>query len=87
MRESKIYLEERPDYEALVDFDNFNPENESDWMKYLTFITMMATPSRVNVIPDFVALALDIYFNYWADAGWFGMAFPINVGFEIYYII
>ena len=85
MKQSIIYPLPRPDYETLVDFENF--DIEKDWLKYLTFLTMMATPSRVNVIPDFFALCLAFYFNYWYDVMWFGLAFPINVGFEIYYII
>ena len=45
------------------------------------------SPSRFNIIPDFLGILLSVYINNWTMALWFAFAAPVNLGYQMYYMI
>lgn len=78
IREETVVIERQDGYAALAD----NP----DGTQIANFLLGQISPSRFNIIPDAVAAVLAGYFNNWLMAAWFAAAWPVNLGYELYFL-
>ena len=75
---SQFMVVEPFDYQEIIEKPTFGA--------FVNLSLSQLTPSRFNIIPDVIGLALAAYVNNWTMALWFASATPINLGYQLYYL-
>jgi hypothetical protein len=81
LKNKTLIIDNRTSYADLLDFEDPSPT------KYINFLTGQISPSRFNILSDFLAALIGAYFNEWVFVAWFGTSLPINILTETYFII